>query len=68
MEPELYNLINQDLKYSHNDSLNELEGRKQFNFTAGNFSSCSQKEIDKFVIKTNQLCKRKSNDEPDIEL
>lgn len=65
---ELYNLINQDLKYSHNDSLNELEGRKQFNFTAGNFSNCSQEEINKFVIKTNQLGERKSNDEQNIEL
>ena len=52
---ELYNLINQKILYKHNDDLDELVGRKQFNFTAGNFSACTSEEINKLVIETNKL-------------
>jgi radical SAM superfamily enzyme YgiQ (UPF0313 family) len=50
---ELYNKINQNIKYSHNDNLNGMSGRNQFNFTAGNFSDCSDELIEELVIKTN---------------
>ena len=50
---ELYNKINQDIKYSHNDNLNGMSGRNQFNFTAGNFSDCPNELIEELVIKTN---------------
>ena len=37
------------------DELDELVGRKQFNFMAGNFSNCTTEEINRFVIETNKL-------------
>lgn len=52
---ELYNLLNQKISYEHNDELDELVGRKQFNFMAGNFSACTNEEINRFVIETNKL-------------
>lgn len=53
---ELYNLLNQNISYRHNDALDELVGRRQFNFMADNFSNCSDEEINRFVIETNKLC------------
>ena len=52
---ELYNKINSKISYQHNDNLDSLEGRNQFNFTAGNFSYCDTKLIEELVIKTNEL-------------
>ena len=52
---ELYNKINSKISYKHNDNLDSLEGRNQFNFTAGNFSYCDTKLIEELVIKTNEL-------------
>lgn len=52
---ELYNKINAKIKYEHNDNLDNLTGRQQFNFTAGNFSNCPAKDIENFVILTNKL-------------
>lgn len=52
---ELYNLLNQKISYEHNDDLDQLTGRKQFNFMAGNFSACSNEKINSFVIETNKL-------------
>ncbi len=52
---ELYNKIGKSINYFHNDNLNELDGRQQFNFTAGNFSNYNEKTIEKLVILTNNL-------------
>ena len=52
---ELYNKINQQLEYKHNNNLDVLSGRNQFNFTAGNFSLYSDELIEELVIKTNEL-------------
>lgn len=52
---ELYNKINAKIKYEHNDNLDNLTGRQQFNFTAGNFSNCPTRDIENFVILTNKL-------------
>ena len=52
---ELYKLLNQKISYEHNDELDELVGRKQFNFMAGNFSNCTTEEINRFIIETNKL-------------
>lgn len=52
---ELYNKINSKISYQHNDNLDSLEGRNQFNFTAGNFSYCDTKLIEELVIRTNEL-------------
>ena len=41
--------------YEHNNRLDNLKGRQQFNFMAGNYSLCSTEEIEKFVIDTNNL-------------
>lgn len=49
------NKINSKISYQHNDNLDSLEGRNQFNFTAGNFSYCDTKLIEELVIKTNEL-------------
>ena len=49
------NLINQKILYKHNDDLDELVGRKQFNFMAVNFSVCTNEEINRLVIETNKL-------------
>lgn len=43
------------IKYEHNDRLDNLKGRQQFNFMAGNYSLCTSEEIEKFVIDTNNL-------------
>lgn len=58
---ELYNRINQNIKYSHNDNLNGMSGRNQFNFTAGNFSFCSDKLIEELVLKTNGYSEEQEN-------
>lgn len=52
---ELYNQINKQIEYRHDDTLNALEGRRQFNFTAGNFSNCPEEIINELIIKTNQI-------------
>ena len=49
------------IKYEHNDKLDNLKGRQQFNFMAGNYSLCTSEEIEKFVIDTNNLNDEKSN-------
>ena len=54
---ELYNKINKKISYVHNDNLNSMKGRSQFNFTAGNFSYCDDKLIEELVVKTNELDK-----------
>lgn len=51
---ELYNQINKQIEYKHDDTLNTLEGRMQFNFTAGNFSNCPDEIINELIIKTNK--------------
>lgn len=60
---ELYNKIGQKVKYSHNNELNNLEGRSQFNFTAGNFGEYSDNLLNKLVFETNKLndldCKKR---------
>ena len=52
---ELYNKIKQKISFKHDDDLDELSGRKQFNFTAGNFSKCPDEIIKELVIKTNKI-------------
>jgi len=52
---ELYNKINQNINYAHNDKLDIMKGRSQFNFTAGNFSNCPNELIEELVVKTNEL-------------
>lgn len=52
---ELYNKINEKIEYTHDDELNSLPGRKQFNFTAGNYSNCDDETIKKLIIETNEL-------------
>ena len=59
---ELYNRINKEIKYFHNDNLDNLNGRKQFNFTAGNFSECSNDFIEELIIKTNNFGEENNND------
>lgn len=58
---ELYNRINQKLQYNHNDNLNGMNGRNQFNFTAGNFSYCSDELIEKLVVRTNECSEEQNN-------
>ena len=68
---KLYNDLNQDITYEHNDNLNFMIGRQQFNFMAKNFSKCSQEQIEEFVSKTNSLGRNKNikeNDRAGIEL
>lgn len=52
---ELYNKINKKISYSHNDDLNFMSGRSQFNFTAGNFSKCDSELIKDLIVRTNEL-------------
>ncbi len=52
---ELYNKIGQEISYKHNDDLDNLVKRKQFNFTAGNFSACTNEQLNKFIIETSKL-------------
>ena len=52
---ELYNKIDQEISYKHNDDLDNLVKRKQFNFTAGNFSACTNEQLNKFIIETSKL-------------
>ncbi|MBR1926100.1 MAG: B12-binding domain-containing radical SAM protein [Clostridia bacterium] len=54
---EIYNKLNIPTIYSLNENLNILKGRQQFNFSAGNFSLCDTKTLEKFVIITNNLNK-----------
>lgn len=67
---ELYNILNKKITYKHNDSLDVLKGRSQFNFMAENFSACSQEFINKIVIETNKLGSEieAENDREDKEL
>ena len=67
---ELYNKLNKKITYKHNDSLDVLKGRSQFNFMAENFSACSQEFINKIVIETNKLGSEleAENDREDKEL
>lgn len=41
--------------YEHNNRLDNLKGRQQFNFMAGNYSLCSTEKVEKFMIDTNNL-------------
>lgn len=52
---ELYNMINEKIEYTHDDGLASLLGRKQFNFTAGNYSNCDTKILRQLIIETNEL-------------
>lgn len=52
---ELYNKIHQKISYVHNDNLDNMKGRSQFNFTAGNFSCYDENLIEELVVKTNEL-------------
>lgn len=54
-EKKKQNESNFKIKYEHNDKLDNLKGRQQFNFMAGNYSLCTSEEIEKFVIDTNNL-------------
>ena len=67
---ELYNMLNKKITYKHNDSLDVLKGRSQFNFMSENFSECSQEFINKIVIETNNLGSgiETENDREDKEL
>ncbi len=58
------------ITYKHNDSLDVLKGRSQFNFMAENYSACSQEFINKTVIETNKLGSEieAENDREDKEL
>lgn len=52
---ELYNKIaNNNLTYKINDRLEDKK-RQQFNFIAGNFSQCTQEELDDLLNKMNNL-------------
>lgn len=44
-------------EYKKNEALDCIEKRKQFNFTAGNFSNVESSIIDSFIVKTNCLNK-----------
>ena len=56
---ELYNRIL--MKYGNipdchmNDSLNNINRRMQFNYQSGNYSECTQDELDQYIIKTLKL-------------
>ncbi len=55
---KLYNLVLQNhrkISFSHDDALDMLDGRNQFNFSAGNFSECPEEALRDFVIRTNML-------------
>ncbi len=55
---KLYNLVLQNhrkISFSHDDALDVLDGRSQFNFSAGNFSKCPEEALRDFVICTNML-------------
>ena len=55
---KLYNLVLQShrkISFSHDDTLNGLSKRSQFNFSAGNFSKCPEESLKDFVIRTNML-------------
>lgn len=38
-----------------NNNLNEINGRMQFNYQSGNYSKCTQEELDQYIIKTLKL-------------
>lgn len=59
---ELYNKINKKLNYHHDNSLNKLKGRNQFNFSAGNFSKYSDALITLLITKTMELEKEEINE------
>ena len=63
---ELYKKINTNVEYKHNDELNDLKGRQQFNFTAGNFSNYDLYSVNKFIEETNRL--NEENDEQNREM
>ena len=54
---KLYDMIkeSQQINFRHDNMLDGLTGRKQFNFSAGNFSACTEEELRNFVIRTNML-------------
>lgn len=54
-EKKKQNESNFKIKYEHNDKLDNLKGRQQFNFMAGNYSLCSTEKVEKFMIDTNNL-------------
>lgn len=41
--------------FSQNNNINIFSDRRQFNFHAGNYSKCSQDQIDEYIIKTIKL-------------
>ncbi len=54
----LYDMVckkSQKIDFSHDDALNKLHKRRQFNFSAGNFSKCTEEELRDFIIRTNML-------------
>lgn len=52
---EIYNKINKKIQYEHNDNLDDMKGRQQFNFSAGNFSKYDGEFIEQLVKLTNNL-------------
>ena len=56
---ELYNRILK--KYGNipdctlNEELNQFEGRTQFNYQSGNYSKCTEEQLDQYIIKTLKL-------------
>lgn len=42
-------------EYTKNEALDCIENRKQFNFSAGNFSNVESNVLDKFIKKTNDI-------------
>ena len=56
---ELFKRLQLDVntKYQSISGQIQMKGRKQFNFMSGNYSKCSQEEVDQFVIMANSLNK-----------
>lgn len=54
-EKKKQNESNFKIRYEHNNRLDNLKGRQQFNFMAGNYSLCSTEKVEKFMIDTNNL-------------
>lgn len=42
-------------EFIHNDSLNDFNGRSQYNFYTGNYSACSDEQIEEYIRKTLNL-------------
>lgn len=60
-EKKKQNESNFKIRYEHNNRLDNLKGRQQFNFMAGNYSLCSTEKVEKFMIDTNNLNDEMSN-------